>query len=210
MKKFDVIVIGAGAGLNIAFRAQAKKMRVALIDKGNVGGTCVNVGCVPSKILIHHADRIADLEEAGKFGLEVILKRIDFRAIMERMQATLAESRNWMLNEINHSEGLHFYNEAAQFVRDYTLGMAADEITGGKIFIASGARPLIPFIEGLDGIDYLTNENLLALTEVPESIVIIGGGYIGVEYAHFFAAMGAKVTVIQKQSRLLPNEEPEI
>jgi mycothione reductase len=209
-KKYDVIVIGAGAGLNIAFRAQSRKLKVALIDRGNVGGTCVNVGCVPSKILIHHADRIADLEEAGKFGLDVKLKGIDFRAIMTRMQATLAESRDWMLNEVRESEGLDFYNEPVRFVGDYTLAAAKETIAGDKIFIASGARPRIPPIEGLAGVDYLTNENLLALTEIPESVVIIGGGYIGVEYAHFFAAMGARVTVIQKQSRLLPNEEPEI
>ncbi len=210
MKDYDVIVIGAGAGLSIAFKGQASKLKVALIDKANVGGTCVNVGCVPSKILIYHADRIADIEEAKKLGIEAKVKRIDFPAIMERMKATINESRTWMKNEITSSEGLDFYNEEARFVDDYILKVGKESIKGGKIFIASGARPLIPPIKGLNKINYLTNENLLDLREKPESIIIIGGGYIGVEYAHFFAALGTKVTVVQRQGRLIANEEPEI
>src|SRR5271157_1148337 len=210
MKEYDVIVIGAGAGLSIAFKAQASKLRVALIDKGNVGGTCVNVGCVPSKILIYHADRIAAIEEAKKLGIEAKVKRIDFPAIMDRMKATINESQTWMKNEIASSEGLDFYNDEARFVDDYTLKVGKETVKGRKIFIASGARPLIPPIKGLNKLNYLTNENLLDLREKPESIIIIGGGYIGVEYAHFFAAMGTKVTVVQRQSRLLANEEPEI
>ena len=210
MKEYDVIVIGAGSGLSIAFKAQASKLKVALIDKGNVGGTCVNVGCVPSKILIYHADRIADIEEARKLGIEAKVKRIDFPAIMDRMKATINESQTWMKNEIASSEGLDFYNDEARFVDDYTLKVGKKTVKGRKIFIASGARPLIPSIKGLNKINYLTNENLLDLREKPESIIVIGGGYIGVEYAHFFAALGTRVTVVQRQSRLLANEEPEI
>ncbi len=210
MKEYDVIVIGAGTGLSIAFKAQASKLKVALIDKANVGGTCVNVGCVPSKILIYHADRIADIEEAKKLGIEAKVKRIDFPAIMDRMKATIDESRTWMRNEIASSEGLDFFNDEARFVDDYTLNVGRETVRGRKIFVATGARPLIPPINGVNKINYLTNENLLNLRERPESIIIIGGGYIGVEYAHFFAAMGTKVTIVQRQSRLLANEEPEI
>ena len=210
MKEYDVIVIGAGVGLGIAFKAQANKMKVALIDKGYMGGTCVNVGCVPSKILIYHADRIADIEDAGKLGIEAEVKQINFPAIMDQMKATIEESRTWMKNEVESSEGMDFYNEEARFVGDYTLKVGKQTIKGQKIFIVSGARPLIPPIKGLDKISYLTNENVLNLRERPESIIIIGGGYVGVEYAHFFAALGTKVTVVQRQSRLLPNEEPEI
>src|SRR5512136_172839 len=119
MKEYDVIVIGAGVGLSIAFKAQSRKLKVALIDKGNMGGTCVNVGCVPSKILIYHADRIADIEEAGKLGIEAEVKRINFPDIMDQMKATIEESRTWMKNEVEGSEGMDFYNEEAQFVGDY-------------------------------------------------------------------------------------------
>jgi len=210
MKGYDVIVIGAGVGLSIAFKAQANKMKVALIDKGNMGGTCVNVGCVPSKMLIYHADRIADIKEAGKFGIEAEVKQVNFPAIMDRMKATIEESRTWMKNEVESSEGMDFYNDEARFVDDYTLKVGKQTIKGQKIFIASGAHPLIPPIKGLEKISYLTNENVINLRERPESMIIIGGGYVGVEYAHFFAALGTKVTVVQRHSRLLPNEEPEI
>jgi mycothione reductase len=210
VKGYDVIVVGAGAGLSVAFKAQAAGLKVALIDKGNVGGTCLNVGCVPSKMLIYHADRIADIDEAKKLGIEAKVKRIDFATIMNRMKATIRESRTWMENEIKNSDGLDFYNKGARFIGDYTLQVGKETIKGRKIFIASGARPLIPPIKGLNKIKYLTNENLLAIREMPESLIIIGGGYIGVEYAHFFAALGTKVIVVQRQSRLIPNEEPEI
>jgi mycothione reductase len=138
------------------------------------------------------------------------VKRIDFPAIMDRMKATINESRTWMKNEIASSEGLDFYNDEARFVDDYTLKVGKETVRGRKIFIATGARPLIPTLKGLNKINYLTNENLLDLREKPESIIIIGGGYIGVEYAHFFASLGTRVTVVQRQSRLLANEEPEI
>jgi len=210
VRSYDVIVIGAGVGLSIAFWANAKGLKVALIDKGQVGGTCVNVGCVPSKILIHHADRIVDLEEIGPFGIEVMVKRIDFAAIMERMKATVNESRDWMIKEIEQTAGLDFYPHEAGFIGDSTLDVNGEKLKGQKIFIVSGARPLVPPIRDLDTVSYLSNESLLGLRQRPSSLIIIGGGYIGVEYAHFFAAMGTKVTVIQGHQRLLPNEEPEI
>ena len=148
MKTYDVIVIGAGVGLGLAFRAEAAKLKVALIDKGNVGGTCVNVGCVPSKMLIYAADRIADIEEAGKLGIEAAVNRVDFPTIMDRMKATINESRTWMRNEVEGSEGMDFYNEAALFVDDHTLAVGKETIKGQKIFIVSGARPLVPADQG--------------------------------------------------------------
>ncbi len=210
MKPYDVIIIGAGVGLGLAFKAQAAGMNVALIDKGNVGGTCVNVGCVPSKMLIYHADRICDIQEARKLGIEADVIKINFPVIMDRMKTAVGESRSWMKNEIANSEGLTFYNEQARFIGDYTLKVGKETITGKNIFVVSGARPLIPPVKGLDTISYLTNENVIDLQKPPESVIIVGGGYIAVEYAHFFAAMGTKVTIIQRHPRLITNEEPDI
>jgi len=103
----------------------------------------------------------------------------------------------------------YFFGEGS-FTKEYTLQVNGEEITAQKIFICSGARPLIPFLKGIDSVDYLTNETVLELTKKPESMIIIGGGYIAAEYGHFFAAMGTKVTIIQRDKRLLPNQEPEI
>jgi dihydrolipoamide dehydrogenase len=210
MKEYDVIVIGAGEGVGIAFMALATGQRVALVDKGHVGGTCMNVGCVPSKMLIHPADRIRDIEGASKLGIAARITRIDFASLMTRVRDTRKKNRRGLLGEIRSSENLDFYNEPARFIGDYTLQTKTETIRGRKIFIVSGSRPAIPPIAGLDGIDYLTNENIPDITKRPKSLIVIGGGYIGVEYGHFFSAMGTKVTIVQSRDRLLPNEEPEI
>jgi mycothione reductase len=210
MKEYDVIVIGAGEGLGIAFRAQSAGLRVALIDKGKLGGTCLNVGCIPSKILIHTADVISVIQEAQKLGIYTEITRIDFGAIMQRMRENVDRGRGYITDALKESETLDFYNEEARFIGDYMIETAGEKIRGKKIFIASGLRPFVPPVKGLSGINYLTNENVLALTRRPESIIILGGGYIAVEYGHFFAAMGARVTILQHNRRLVPNEEPEI
>ncbi len=115
-----------------------------------------------------------------------------------------------MRHDISHSKSLDFYEGEGHFISDYTIEVKGETIKGDKLFIASGSRPLIPPIKGLDRVDYLTNETLLQLKERPDSLIIIGGGYIAVEYGHFFAAMGTKVTIIEMANRLLLAEEPEI
>ena len=209
-KEYDVIVIGAGEGLGIVFKALSTGLRVALVDKGHVGGTCLNVGCVPSKTLIYPADRIRDIESAKTLGITAKITRIDFDSITKRVRNTRPKSRQFLLGEIKNSKNLDFYNEQARFIGDYTLQTKSQTIRGRKIFIVSGSRPAIPPIKGLDGIDYLTNENIPDIRKKPQSMIIVGGGYIGVEYGHFFSAVGTKVTIVQSRDRLLPSEEPEI
>ena len=210
MRNYDVIVIGSGVGLIIGFKALSAGLKVALVDKGYVGGTCLNVGCKPSKILIYSADRIREIEEAKKFGIRAKIDRIDFNSVMERMKKAVKEGRDYMVKEIKNSKKLDFYGDQAHFTGEHTLEIKNEKIRGRKIFIVSGARPLIPPIKGLDTVEYLTNETVLELNRRPESMIIIGGGYIAVEYGHFFAAVGTRVTIVGRNERLVPNEEPEI
>ncbi len=210
MKKYDVIVIGSGCGMNIVNEALAHDLDVALIDKGPLGGTCPNLGCIPSKMLIFAADRIAEIQEAKKLGIEAEIRNIDFNFIMERMRNSITENQEHMRHGISEAQKLGFYEGEGRFSDEYTLEVNGEQIKGDKIFIAFGSRPLIPPIKGLDGVDYLTNETVLQLKERPESLIIIGGGYIAVEYGHFFAAMGTKVTIIEMADRLVLAEEPEI
>jgi len=210
MKNYDIIAIGAGAGLEIVIKALSAGLKVALLDKGNVGGTCLNVGCVPSKMLIYPADRIREIGEAKKLGIHARIVHIDFRSIMERMRKAVKSGVNSITKEIRNSQNLDFYNAEAHFVGEYVLEMKNERIRGEKFFIVSGARPIIPPINGLDKIEYLTNETVLELKRRPESLIIIGGGYIAAEYGHFFSAMGTKVVIVGKNKRLIPNEEPEI
>jgi dihydrolipoamide dehydrogenase len=210
MKKYDVIVIGSGCGMNIVNEALAHGLGVALVDKGPLGGTCANLGCIPSKMLIFAAERIAEIQEARKLGIEAAIRKIDFNFIMERMRKSISENQEHMRHGVSHAEKLGFYEGEGHFIDEYTLEVNGEQIKGDKIFIASGARPLIPPIKGLNSVDYLTNETVLQLKERPESLIIIGGGYIAVEYGHFFAAMGTRVTIIEMADRLVLAEEPEI
>lgn len=210
MKTYDVIVIGSGSGGEIVDVAISHGMKVAWVDKGPLGGTCLNVGCIPSKILIHPADRIMEILEAKKLGITAEIKDIDFQAIMQRVQRPIQESHTVMQQGISHAENLDYYHDIGYFINDYTLQVSEKEIKGEKIFLSSGARPFIPPIKGLDSVPYLTNENVFSLSEKPTSMVIIGGGYIAVEFAHFFSAVGTNVTIFQRGNRLIPNAEPEI
>jgi dihydrolipoamide dehydrogenase len=210
MKKYDIIVIGSGCGMNIVEEALGHGMSVALVDKGPLGGTCANLGCIPSKMLIFAADRITEIQEAGKLGIEAGIKSTDFTAIMERMRKSITETQEHMRHAITGAEKLDFYEGEGHFSGNDTIEAKGETIKGEKIFIASGSRPLIPPLKGLDTVDYLTNESVLQLRERPESLIIIGGGYVAVEYGHFFAAMGTKVTILEMADRLVLAEEPEI
>jgi len=210
MKKYDVIVIGSGCGMNIVDEALTHGLSVALVDKGPLGGTCANLGCIPSKMLIFAADRIAEIQEAKKLGIEAETRNIDFNFIMERMRKFIQGNQEHMRQGVSQAENLEFYEGAGHFVDDYTIEVSGEKIKGDKIFIASGSRPLIPPIKGVDSVNFLTNETVLQLKERPESIIIIGGGYIAVEYGHFFAAMGTKLTILEMADRLVLAEEPEI
>jgi len=211
VKSYDVIVIGSGAGAIISDEAAAQGLKVALIDKGPlVGGTCLNWGCIPSKMLIYTADRIVEIEEAKKLGIEAEVKNIDFHSIMERMRQSRQENQVHIREGLKQSKNLDFYEGEGYFVGDYLLEVNGEKLKGERIFIASGSRPFIPPIKGSENVDYLTNESVLELKESPDSLIIIGGGYIAVEFGHFFEAMGTEVTILEMADRLVLSEEPEI
>ncbi len=210
MEEHDVVVIGSGSASHVVDRALADGLDVGWIDRGPVGGTCMNLGCVPSKMLISVADRVSEIRESGRLGIDAEISGVDFGAVMSRMREAVERRRRGVLEGIRHSEGLRFYRGTARFTGERTLRVNDHEVHGGKVFVASGARPLIPQIDGLDEIDYLTNETVLEIEALPESVVIVGGGYVGVEYAHFLSAMGAHVTLIQRDRRLVPNEEEDV
>jgi dihydrolipoamide dehydrogenase len=210
MKEYDVIVIGSGSGSIISQQALAHDFKVAMVDKGPLGGTCLNVGCIPSKLLIFPADRVREIQEAERFGIQTEIKNIDFLAIMERMRSIIQENQNHVREGIHTIPDLDFYEDTGHFIEDYTMEVGGEKIRGQKIFIVSGARPLVPPIKGIEDVDYLTNETLLELRERPASLIVVGGGYIAAEFAHFFSAVGTKVTILQRAGRLVKEEEPEI
>lgn len=210
MKEYDVIVVGSGAGAAIVDGALSHGLKVALVDRGPLGGTCLNVGCIPSKMLIYPADRVVEIQEAAKLGIQAEIKHVDFQAIMKRTRAYVSGAESRIRERVQNTPGLDFYGSTGHFVEDYTMDIDGKKIRGKKIYLVSGARPLIPHLKGIDEMDYLNNETVFALEEKPESLVIVGGGYIATEFAHFFAAMGTDVTILQRGERLVKGEEPEI
>ncbi len=208
---YDVIVIGSGSGGEIVDAALSQGYTVAWVDKGPLGGTCLNVGCIPSKMIIYPADRIMEIKEAEKLGIKATITEINFKSIMKHMKESINESHEHMKQGLHQPiKGFQYYKGEAAFVDDYTIGINNELITGEKIFIGSGARPTIPPIDGINDVDYLTNNNVFDLQEKPESLIIVGGGYIAAEFAHFFSAMGTQVIILQRGNRLMSNAEPEI
>lgn len=210
MKTYDVVVVGSGAGAIIVDMVLSEKKKCALIDRGPTGGTCLNLGCIPSKMLIYAADRVVDIQEAAKLGIRAELRGIDFGDIMNRMRKSIVAERDVMRYGLRKAPNLDFYEAEGRFIGDYTLQVGQETVKGDKVFIAAGSRPFIPPIKGLDRVDFLTNESVLRLKERPRSLLIIGGGYIAVEFGHFFAAMGTEVTVVEMGDRLVAGEEPEV
>ena len=210
MEKFDVLVIGSGSGMIVASAAVENGFKTAILDKGPMGGTCLNVGCVPSKMLIYPSDVVAVLNEAQALGVHGTVTSVDFKNIMGRMHALVNQDSKEQAEGVRRTPNLKWFNQQGEFVSDYTMQIGEEIIHAEMVFIVSGARPGVPKFKGIENVDYLTSDTVLELEEPPESIMIVGGGYVGAEYGHFFSGIGAKTTLIGRNLRLVPDEEPEI
>jgi mycothione reductase len=210
VEEFDVLVIGSGSGMLVASAAVESGYKVALVENGKMGGTCINVGCVPSKMLIYPADVIQTMVEGEKIGVSPTLKSVDFQKIMQNMHALVDHDTGQQAAGVEATPEMTWFKESGEFVSDYTMQIGNRTIKAKTIFIASGARPSVPPIKGIETVSYLTSDTVLQLQTQPRSILIVGGGYIGMEYGHFFSAIGTKTTVIQRSDRLLPEEEREV
>mgnify|MGYP006274104033 FL=1 len=210
MKEFDVIVIGAGSGLDIASAYANRGKEVAVVEPGPLGGTCLNRGCIPSKMLIHHADVIQTVRESGSFHVDAEVNSINFEAITEEVNKTVSEDAESIENAVESSDRHTLYRTEAEFVDEKVLDVDGEEITADYIFVAAGSRPLVPPVEGLESVNYLTSKEALKLDEKPDELVVIGGGYIAVELAHFFNAVGTEVKIIEMGDSLVKREDREV
>jgi dihydrolipoamide dehydrogenase len=210
MEKYDLIVIGSGAGMNVASNAVNSGMRVAIVEHYLMGGTCLNYGCIPSKIMLYPADVIRQLDDAHALGIKGTINQIDFPFIMKRMRKFIDGDRIGMERGIEGTDAITWYKETGEFTGDYTLKVGKEKITAPKIVIASGARILVPPIPGLQKTRYIDNISVFNLKKQPKSLILLGGGYISCEFGHFFSAIGTNVTIIGRNPRLLKREEPEI
>lgn len=216
-RRFDrnLVVIGAGsAGLVSAYIAAAVKAKVTLIEKRRMGGDCLNTGCVPSKALIRSARLLAQAKRAREFGLAELSAKFEFAEVMERVQRVIRTVAPHDSVERYASLGVECIAGEARITSPYTVEVRTatgqKTLTTRAIVIATGARPFIPPIEGLDRIPFYTSENLWSLRELPGRLVVLGGGPIGIELAQCFARFGSEVTQVEMLPRLLPREDPDI
>ncbi|MDF1625820.1 MAG: mercury(II) reductase [Parvibaculaceae bacterium] len=209
---FDLAVIGAGsAGFSAAITAADEGARVALIGYGTIGGTCVNVGCVPSKALIRAAETLHVAHAADRFdGIEASAKVTDWSAVQKQKQDLVDDLRAAKYSDLLPAYNSITYMEGeAAFSDQGVLSVGGSSVDAEKIIIATGARPALPSINGIDDVPYLTSTSALELEELPKSLLVIGAGYIGAEIAQVFARAGVSVTIISRRG-LLPEAEPEI
>ncbi len=208
----DLAVIGAGsAGFSAAITAAEDGARVALIGHGTIGGTCVNVGCVPSKAMIRAMELMHAPRAAARFdGIEAEARITDWGALIRQKQALVDDLRTAKyIDVLPQHNSIAYMDGAARFTEGGEIVVGDAPLPAGKIIIATGSRPHVPDIPGLDAVPHHDSTSILDLTELPASLIVMGGGYIGVELAQVFARAGARVTIVSRRG-LLPEAEPEI
>jgi dihydrolipoamide dehydrogenase len=215
MEEFDFLVVGSGSGLDVANVAANQGQSVAIVEKGPLGGTCLNRGCIPSKLLLYHADVLETVERADEFNIDVTVDGVDFADIVREVTEEVSGDAESIRRGLESSAQHALFDGEAHFVDEKTL-----EITGGEddgtrlraetILLAAGSRPAIPPIDGIESVDYLTSTEALQLETPPDHLVVVGGGYIAAELGHFFGTFGSDVTIVGRRPNLLPTTDGEI
>lgn len=210
MKKYDVIVIGSGGGSKITSPAAKLGYKVASIEKDHLGGTCLNRGCIPSKMLIHPAYLATHIQEAHKFDIHIDPHfQVDFAKLITRISQTVDADSDSIEAGYKRNPNIVFYHAPARFIDDKTLEVNGERITADKIFIATGARPHIPTIPGLAGTPYLTSTEALRNRKLPKRLIVLGAGYIAVELGYAYRALGSEVHFLVR-SRFLRGEDIQV
>lgn len=210
MEEFDLVVVGSGSGLDVAAVAAREGLDVAVVEEGPLGGTCLNRGCIPSKMLIHRADVAETVASADEFGIDARVEDVDFagnvREVSEHVDRDSASIRRGLESSSNHT----LYEGTGRFVGERTLDVEGETVRGEKVVVAAGTRPRIPDVEGIEDADYWTSTEALRAEAPPERLVIVGGGYVAVELAHYFGTFGSEVTLVARRDALLPEEDPAV
>ncbi|WP_336136197.1 dihydrolipoyl dehydrogenase [Natronomonas amylolytica] len=215
MDEFDFLVIGSGSGLDVANVAVNQDQSVAVVEKGPLGGTCLNRGCIPSKMLLYHAEVLETVERAEEFGIHADVEGVDFAEIVREVNEDVSGDADSIRRGLESSPRHELYDGEARFVDDRTVEISGGEDDGAKlraetVLIAAGTRPSIPPIDGIESVDYLTSTEALQLEEPPEHLVIVGGGYIAAELGHFFGTFGSDVSIVGRRPNLLPEADEEV
>src|SRR5438105_1663929 len=216
MTQYDAIIIGSGqAGQPLATTLGKAGWKTALIERAYIGGTCINYGCTPTKTMFNSA-RVAYLgRRAADFGVHSGNVRVDMKEVRERKQRVVEEFREGGLKGIKKTENLDLLTGEARFTDKHIIEVKLNDgavrtLTAEKIFINTGGRPAKPNLEGIDEVPTLDSTSIMELDELPEHLLVLGGGYIGLEFGQMFRRFGSEVTIVQQAKQLLGREDPDI
>lgn len=209
---FDSIIIGAGqAGPSLASRLTASGEKIAFVERKLFGGTCVNTGCIPTKTLVASAYAAQMARRAAEYGVQLSGEvRVDMKAVKARKESVLLKSRNGVEKSLREDKNCTVFNGQARFLSSHQISVGGTVLSADKIFINVGARARLPKMQGIDEISYLTNSTLLDLDLLPQHLIVIGGSYIGLEFAQIFRRFGSQVTVVEMGPRLLSHEDQDV
>jgi len=208
--KYDAIIIGSGQGGNpLAFRLADLGWSVALIEKKYLGGTCINVGCTPTKTMVHRAQVAHYARNSARWGVNTSNVIVDLAKMVSQKDEVVLSFRSGQQKQVDKRANLRLHRGHARFVAPHQLKVGDDLLESKKVFINTGGRPTIPAIPGLETVPYLTNESAMQLTALPEHLLILGGGYIGMEFGQMFRRYGSRVTVLHTGKQIVSREDPE-
>jgi dihydrolipoamide dehydrogenase len=213
MTSYDVVIVGGGPGGYVAaLRAAKNGKKTALVEADFLGGTCLNRGCIPSKTLLKHAEIIEGIEKAQNWGIKtenLSLSLTEMFARKDQVIATLRSGIEHLLNagKIDVYKGYGTIHDDKKVT--VQLENESQQISGEKIIIATGSQPVVPPIDGLENVSYHTTDTIFGITEIPQSIVIVGGGVIGVEFANIFSSLNTEVTIVELGERIIPTEDED-
>ncbi|NHF58441.1 mercuric reductase [Flavobacteriaceae bacterium TP-CH-4] len=211
MKTYDHIILGTGQATGTLLgRLISTGDSIAVIEKNKVGGSCVNYGCTPTKALVASARAIHMARRGSEFGFKSSDVEVDFPAIRSRMNKIRNDSSTGLRNWIENTENVDFYQVQGEFVSDKTLQVGKEQIRGEHIYINVGTRPRVPEIAGIDEVFWMDSARLLEKLELPKHLIIIGGGYIGVEFSQVYRRFGCEVTIVQRGGQLMPREDEDV
>lgn len=209
--KYDAIVIGSGQGGNpLSHNLADRGFSVALIEKAHLGGTCINTGCTPTKTMVHSAQVAHYARNADRWGVRAANVGVDLAAVVTRKNKIVQSFREGQQRRVDARKTLRLYRGEARFVAPHQIQVNNEVLEGERIFINTGTRASLPPLEGLDSVDYLTNASIMELNELPEHLLVLGGGYIGLEFGQMFRRFGSRVTVIHRGGQILPREDGDV
>jgi len=210
-ERYDAVVIGAGqAGPALCARLDREGLKTAIVERKLIGGTCVNVGCIPTKTLVASARAVHTARRGGEYGFIAGEVRVDMKAVKARKDGVVKESSDAVTDWVEGMKNVTLIRGHARFTASRTLDVEGRTLQADRIFLNVGGRALVPDLPGIGEVPYLTNSSMMELDQAPEHLVIVGGSYVGLEFAQAYRRFGSRVTVVEKLGKLLPREDDDV